>query len=156
MNPLIVLLAFIMLALSALVIVLISGKFEQQLKEFNKTGISGVHKADIGRMSIAAAAFSLGISNMRRRKARTVLTCITLVLLTFIVLSFTSVVSGMRFNIVAVAGHAALRRDHAADGDVGAAGRVRATACSTTSSASRGRWRRAPGSSARRWGSRRS
>jgi len=99
MNPLIVLLAFIMLALSTLVIVLISGKFEQQLKEFNKT-ISGVHKADIGRMSIAAAAFSLGISNMRRRKARTVLTCITLVLLTFIVLSFTSVVSGMRFNIV--------------------------------------------------------
>src|SRR5207247_4752136 len=48
----------------------------------------------------AAAAFSLGISNMRRRKARTVLTCVTLVLLTFIVLSFTSVVSGMRFNIV--------------------------------------------------------
>ena len=70
MNPMIVLLAFIMLALSSFVIVLISGKFEQQLKELNKT-ISGVHKADIGRMSIAAAAFSLGISNMRRRKART-------------------------------------------------------------------------------------
>jgi hypothetical protein len=103
MNPMIVLLAFIMLALSVLVIMLISGKFEQQLKEFNKT-ISGVHKADIGRMSIAAAAFSLGVSNMRRRKARTILTCLTLVLLTFIVLSFTSVVSGMRFNVVPAPG----------------------------------------------------
>ena len=68
-SPLVVLLAFIMLALSVFVIILISGKFEQQLKEFNKT-ISGIHKADVGRMSVAAAAFSLGISNMRRRKAR--------------------------------------------------------------------------------------
>jgi len=93
------LLAFVMLALSVLVITLISGKFEQQLKEFNKT-ISGIHKADVGRMSVAAAAFGLGISNMRRRKARSVLTCATLVLLTFIVLSFTSVVQGMRFNVV--------------------------------------------------------
>ena len=32
----------------------------------------------------------LGISNLRRRKIRTILTCITLVLLTFTVLSFTS------------------------------------------------------------------
>jgi ABC-type antimicrobial peptide transport system permease subunit len=98
-SPLVVLLAFVMLALSVLVITLISGKFEQQLKEFNKT-ISGIHKADVGRMSVAAAAFGLGISNMRRRKARTFLTCTTLVLLTFIVLSFTSVVQGMRFNVV--------------------------------------------------------
>jgi len=37
---------------------------------------------------------------MRRRKARTVLTCITLVLLTFTVLSFTSIVSVLRFNKV--------------------------------------------------------
>src|SRR5437016_9602915 len=41
---------------------------------------------------------------MRRRKARSVLTCATLVLLTFIVLSFTSVVSGMRFNVVPAPG----------------------------------------------------
>jgi FtsX-like permease family protein/peptidase M28-like protein len=103
MSPMIVLLAFIMLALSVLVITLIAGKFEQQLKEFNKQ-VSGTHTADIGRMSIAAAAFSLGISNMRRRKARTILTCITLILLTFIVLSFTSVVTGIRYNVVPAPG----------------------------------------------------
>jgi hypothetical protein len=97
MNPTIVLLAFVMLALSMLVIFLIAGKFEEQLKALNQQ-MSGVHQADIGRMSVAAAAFSLGISNMRRRKARTILTCITLVLLTFVVLSFTSIVQVMKFN----------------------------------------------------------
>ncbi len=99
MNPIIVLLAFIMLALSSIVMILITGKFEEQLKQMNKE-MSGVHKADIGRVSVALAAFNLGISNMRRRKARTVLTCITLILLTFTVLSFTSVVQTMRFNKV--------------------------------------------------------
>ncbi len=103
MSPMIVLLAFIMLALSVLVIMLIAGKFEQQLKDLNKQ-LSGSHSADIGRGSIAAAAFALGISNMRRRWMRSLLTCITLVLLTFIVLSFTSVVSGIRYNIVPAPG----------------------------------------------------
>lgn len=99
MNPIIVLLAFIMLALSSIVIALIAGKFEEQLKQMNQQ-IGGIHKADIGRVSVALAAFNLGISNMRRRKARTFLTCVTLVLLTFTVLSFTSVVQTMRFNKV--------------------------------------------------------
>ncbi len=103
MNPVIVLLAFVMLALSCIVIALITGKFEEQLKQMNQQ-VSGVHKADIGRVSVAMAAFNLGISNMRRRKARTVLTCITLVLLTFTVLSFTSVVQTMRFNQVPAPG----------------------------------------------------
>lgn len=99
MNPLIVLLAFIMLALALMIIVLVIGKFEQQLKEYQKA-VGGVHKADIGRAGVAVAAFGLGVSNMRKRKARTVFTCITLVILTFVVLSFTSVVTGMRFNKV--------------------------------------------------------
>ena len=98
-NSFIILIAFIMLTLSILVIFIVASKFEEQLKQFNRS-VSGVHKADIGRMSVAAAAFSLGISNMRRRKARTVLTCVTLVLLTFTVLSFTSIVSTLRFNKV--------------------------------------------------------
>ncbi|MDH7571480.1 MAG: hypothetical protein QHJ73_18040, partial [Armatimonadota bacterium] len=47
MNPLIVLLAFIMLALAVMIIVLVVGKFEQQLKEYQKA-VGGIHKADIG------------------------------------------------------------------------------------------------------------
>ena len=96
-NPWIVPLAFIMVALSVLVIALVTMKFESQLKQLQMR-ISGVHRADIGRMGVAAAAFSLGISNMRKRRARTLFTCLTLVLLTFTVLSFTSVKTATRYN----------------------------------------------------------
>ena len=99
MNPIIVLLAFIMGALSFIVMGLIVGKFEEQLKQMNQS-IGGIHKADVAKFSVAIAAFNLGISNMRRRKARTILTCTTLILLTFTVLSFTSVVQTIRFNQV--------------------------------------------------------
>ncbi len=104
-NPLIILIAFVMLALSVIVSLLVWGKFEEQLKQFN-TSVSGVHKADVGKASIAFAAFALGISNMRRRKERTLLTCLTLVLLTFTVLSFTSIVNTIRYNDVAAPGTA--------------------------------------------------
>jgi len=96
-NPWIIPLAFIMVALSVLVITLVTMKFESQLKALQMK-VSGVHRADIGRMSVAAAAFSLGISNMRKRRARSVFTCLTLVLLTFTVLSFTSVKTATRYN----------------------------------------------------------
>ena len=98
-NPMIILIAFVMLALSVIVSLLVWGKFEEQLKQMNRT-VSGVHKADVGKASIAFAAFALGISNMRRRKERTLLTCLTLVLLTFTVLSFTSIVNTIRYNNV--------------------------------------------------------
>ncbi len=104
-NPLIILIAFVMLALSVIVSLLVWGKFEEQLKQFNKS-VSGVHKADVGKASIAFAAFALGISNMRRRKERTLLTCLTLVLLTFTVLSFTSIVNTIRYNDVPAPGTA--------------------------------------------------
>ncbi len=104
-NPLIILIAFVMLALSVIVSLLVWGKFEEQLKQLNKS-VSGVHKADVGRASIAFAAFALGISNMRRRKERTLLTCLTLVLLTFTVLSFTSIVNTIRYNDVGAPGTA--------------------------------------------------
>ena len=98
-STVIVLLAFIMLALSVIVISLIAGKFEEQLKQMSQSS-GGMHKADIGRVSVALSAFNLGVSQMRKRKTRTYLTCATLVLLTFTVLSFTSVVQTMRFNQV--------------------------------------------------------
>ena len=105
-NPLIILIAFVMLALSVIVSLLVWGKFEEQLKQMNRS-VSGVHKADVGKASIAFAAFALGISNMRRRKERTLLTCLTLVLLTFTVLSFTSIVNTTRYNDVSAPGTAA-------------------------------------------------
>jgi len=96
-TPAIILLAFIILALTMIVVSIIVQKFEEQMKEvrYEQTGI---RTADVGRLSASGAAFSLGIANLRRRKTRTMLTCLTLILLTFTVLSCTSVVEGTRTN----------------------------------------------------------
>lgn len=90
-NPMMIFIAFVMGALSIIVIFFILGKFESSLKALKQLE-SGVHEVDIRRGSVAMAAFNLGVSNMRRRKARTFLTTLTLVVMTFIVLSFTSIV----------------------------------------------------------------
>jgi ABC-type antimicrobial peptide transport system permease subunit len=96
-NPMMIFVAFVMGALSIVVMLFILGKFETSLKALKQLE-SGVHEVDIRRGSVAMAAFNLGVSNMRRRKARTFLTTLTLVVMTFIVLSFTSIVPDLQIN----------------------------------------------------------
>ncbi len=96
-TPMIILLAFVIMALTVVVVGIIVQKFEEQMREV-RWEQTGVREADVGRLSASAAAFSLGISNMRRRKIRTMLTCATLVLLTFTVLSTTSIKQTIRSN----------------------------------------------------------
>lgn len=91
LTPFIILLAFIILALTVVVTTFLSSKFEAEIKRMKQ----GVHFADVGRLSAISAALGLGIANMRRRPTRTILTCVTLVLLTFTVLSFTSVTASI-------------------------------------------------------------
>lgn len=92
--PMIVLLAFIMMALSGIVIGIIYGKFAAELHALQE-GTKGRQSADVNRLSASAVAIRLGISNMRRRKVRTFLTCLTIIILTFTVLSFSSIVAGI-------------------------------------------------------------
>jgi len=96
-TSLIILLGFVIMTLAVVVISIVTSKFNEQLEQL-KQEMMGTHQADVGRLSTLGAAFSLGISNMRRRVLRTVLTCITLVLLSFTVLSFTSVQTFLRSN----------------------------------------------------------
>lgn len=91
LTPFIILLAFIILALTVVVTLFLSSKFEAEIKRLKQ----GVHFADVGRLSTVGAALGLGIANMRRRPIRTALTCVTLILLTFTVLSFTSVTASI-------------------------------------------------------------
>jgi FtsX-like permease family protein len=86
----VILIAFITLALSALVIMMIRGRFEVEIKRLHERP-GARRQGDFTRASATSAACALGIGNMRRRKVRTSLTLATLVLLTFSVLSFTSV-----------------------------------------------------------------
>ncbi len=96
-NPFVILLAFVIIALAVLVMSIISGRFNEQMKKL-RTEVAVIHDTDVSRSSASVTAFQLGISNMKRRKTRTILTFLTLLLLTFTVLSFTSISTGMRFN----------------------------------------------------------
>ncbi|MCS7253936.1 MAG: FtsX-like permease family protein [Armatimonadota bacterium] len=100
-TPMVIILGFIILALSIVVSVIVMRKFEDQMRQI-KFETTGIHTADVGRFTAVASAFSLGVGNMRRRKARTVLTATTLILLTFTVISFTSVVPTTRINMIQV------------------------------------------------------
>lgn len=96
-TPWIILLGFIIMTLASVVIAIVSRRFNEELEAL-KEASGGQHQADVSRAGTLGAAFTLGISNMRRRPLRTALTAITLTLLTFTVLSFTSVQATLRAN----------------------------------------------------------
>ncbi len=95
--PVIVLLAFVMLSLSIMVASLLVSRFDHRMRLVRQQ-VTGVRETDVGRLGASGMAFALGVANMRRRKTRTALTCITLILLTFTVMSFTSVVEQLVVN----------------------------------------------------------
>lgn len=89
-SPLMILLGFLIAMLSIAVTLMMGGKFQQIIKRLrSKEG--AVEGADVNRSGVVGTAFLLGLNNMRRRKVRTGLTCITLVLITFAMICFTSV-----------------------------------------------------------------
>ncbi len=89
-SPLVVILAFFILGLSVMVALILFLRFEREMTALQKRA-SHVKSTEIGGMRAFAAAFAIGVGNLRRRKVRTVLTCLTLVILTFTIMSFTSV-----------------------------------------------------------------
>jgi ABC-type antimicrobial peptide transport system permease subunit len=88
-SPLIIVLAFAIIAMSSLVIYVVYGKFDAELKRL-RSGRGSATEASLARASALTSAVLLGIANMRRRKFRTFLTSLTIVLITFAVLWFTS------------------------------------------------------------------
>lgn len=88
-TPVIIFLAFTIIVMSVLVIMIIYNRFEYEMESIRMAGL-GMHKADVTRLGTLLATGTLGISNMRRRPLRTFLTAITVVLMTFILLTFAS------------------------------------------------------------------
>jgi len=91
-SPLVVILAFFILGLSALVALIIIGRFEQEMALLQQRARK-MKATEISRTKAFVAAFVLGVSNLRRRPIRTLLTCVTLIILTFTIMSFTTVKS---------------------------------------------------------------
>jgi len=88
-SPMVVILAFFIMGLSMIVTLIIFFRFEEEMKRL-QTRAQLVSSGEIGRWKAFVAAFLLGVSNLRRRRLRTALTCATLVILTFTIMSFTS------------------------------------------------------------------
>jgi len=95
--PILVVLSFFIMAIGMIVTLYLISKFGEHMEKLRaRTAI--IHRADVGRLSSAVAAFSLGVSNMKKRKTRTTLTCATLSLLGFTVISFVSFSNVTKFN----------------------------------------------------------
>jgi hypothetical protein len=94
-SPMVVILAFFIMGLSFMVTLIIFFRFEGEMTQL-QTRAKLIQAEEIGRWKAFVAAFMLGVSNLRRRRLRTALTCATLIILTFTIMSFTSVKSMRR------------------------------------------------------------
>jgi hypothetical protein len=88
-TPIIIFLAFAIILLSSLVVFIMVRKLQSEMKKMQGLSTT-VHSTDVSRLSTMMAAVSMGISTMRRRPLRTLLTSATVVLLTFTILTFAS------------------------------------------------------------------
>jgi len=91
-SPMVVILAFLIMGLSLVVTLIIFFRFEEEMTRLQSHSQRS-QSEEIGRWKAFVAAFLLGVSNLRRRRLRTALTCTTLIILTFTIMSFTSVKS---------------------------------------------------------------
>lgn len=89
-SPLVVVLAFFILGLSVLVSLILFTRFEQEMRNLQRRAMVSRDQA-ISLWKAFVAAFSIGVTNLRRRKVRTALTCATLIILTYTLLNFTTV-----------------------------------------------------------------
>ena len=93
----VVILAFFIIGLSLMVTLIIFFRFEEEMILLQRHA-SNMSAAEISRWKAFVAAFFLGVSNLRRRRIRTILTCSTLIILTFTIMSFTTVKSNVQTN----------------------------------------------------------
>jgi hypothetical protein len=91
-SPMVVVLAFFIIGLSLMVTLIIFFRFEEEMTLLQRKA-RHMRPEEISRGKAFVSAFFLGVSNLRRHRVRTALTCTTLIILTFTIMSFTSVKS---------------------------------------------------------------
>ncbi len=91
-SPMVVILAFFIIGLSFMVTLIIFFRFEKEMIRLQRRA-SHKRPEEISHWKAFIAAFFLGVSNLRRRRLRTILTCTTLIILTFTIMSFTTIKS---------------------------------------------------------------
>ena len=96
-SPTVIILAFFIIGLSLMVTLIIFFRFEEEMILMQRR-TTHMRPAEISQWKAFVAAFFLGVSNLRRRRLRTILTCLTLIILTFTIMSFTTVKSNQKPN----------------------------------------------------------
>lgn len=91
--------AFIMGGLGLFVIYILHARFEGEMQLLFHA-MTGHDDEDVGYSMVSQQAMLIGVSNMKRRRIRTVLTTATIVLVTFTMLAFTSVSRRMSPTII--------------------------------------------------------
>ncbi|MAE65342.1 MAG: hypothetical protein CMJ18_13810 [Phycisphaeraceae bacterium] len=105
-SAMIILAGFVIFILCLLILGFLIGKFSERIRAIRQmtdqdvrataadgaapSAVDPVSSADVSRLSASAAAFSLGLSNMRKRWVRTTMTVVTLTLITFCLVCFTA------------------------------------------------------------------
>jgi len=89
-TPAVVVLAFVILGLAIFVAGVLMSRFNSSMNQAVEESL-GSESADAPQGRLMGVAFMVGINNMKRRRIRTTLTCVTIVLVTFTMLSVISV-----------------------------------------------------------------
>ncbi|MBO3798299.1 MAG: FtsX-like permease family protein [Thermoproteota archaeon] len=102
-STMMVLVGFVSAILLLPVEMILLGLLGDYIKQFRKKTM-GLHFAEMSRTSAALVAFSMGVENMRKRKTRTILTCVSLILTVFSLTALTSLPSVIMYKEIAVGG----------------------------------------------------
>lgn len=100
-SSLMILLGFVIILISGGITMLFIGKFRENFEDLRKQQ-GRVRAAEVNTLGVIGVAFMLGLNNMHRRAVRTGLTCATLVLMTFVMICFTSVDTDVVDSTVAI------------------------------------------------------
>ena len=100
-SPLMILLGFIIILIAGGINLVFYSKFKENFEELRKHQ-GRVAAAEVNVMGAIGTAFVLGLNNMHRRRLRTGLTCVTLVLITFVLICFTSVQNDLVEETIAI------------------------------------------------------
>jgi len=104
MNPEAIFIAFLLGTVGCFVTWVLHSKFEAEMQLIFRSHTGS--EADVGYVSTGQTAMMIGVSNMKRRRVRTVLTTGTIVLVVFTMLAFSSVSKKMMPTIIPKGGHA--------------------------------------------------
>ena len=99
LSPEAIFIAFVLLAIGVFVTTIMHGRFTAEMQVIFRN-ITGANTNNVGVGMVGQTALLIGVNNMKRRRTRTVLTTGTIILITFAILTFSSVSKKMNPQLI--------------------------------------------------------